>query len=160
MTQSRAQSQPDTLRQQSLVTRPEQHAGRKLHRSQQVRVDISNAGAKKCMARNEMQNFLIGGVRALRQAAQGIQDGSALLQTAQCEFADHQSMRQHLGRVQQLIQFSVAMAQMVYPDRGIHQNHAASVMPAPIGALERHRAKVPSRPAMPIVWRSLAGSMP
>jgi len=44
------------------------------------------------MAPDETQDFLIGGVTGSRQILQGIQDDIAILQTAQCQFANHESM--------------------------------------------------------------------
>lgn len=60
-----------------------------------MRIDITNPGSEKRVARDEMQYFLLGSVSALRQVLQGIQDDIAILQTTQREFANYEPVSQH-----------------------------------------------------------------
>lgn len=80
------------------------------------------------MDANETKHFFRAGDTGLGQVLESIEDRGALLQSDQCQFAQNKRMRQHLSALEQTGQFTADALQMLYPHRGVHQNHADSAL--------------------------------
>jgi hypothetical protein len=91
-----------------------------------MNVNVADPESEKRFAGDESHHFLIGSHYGLRQVLQGSQNQIAISQAAQCQFSRHKRVSQHLASIQESPQFAVALAQVVYPNRRIHQNHAGS----------------------------------
>jgi hypothetical protein len=48
------------------------------------------------------------------------------MQTGQGQFARYEGMGQYEARIQKSLKFRIALAQMVYPNRRVDQNHLGS----------------------------------
>nr|WP_255516306.1 hypothetical protein [Luteimonas suaedae] len=74
---------------------------------------------------DEIEHFAVGGHHCRGQVVQRFQYLLALMQIVELQFADHEGMRQHLPGFEQMRQHPVARTQMVDPDRGVCEDHAA-----------------------------------
>jgi hypothetical protein len=72
-----------------------------------------------------VSDFMVHGGFDGGQCLQKFQQVLAVAQIAACELAHHKGVDDHLCLHQGLNQGRLTLAQMIYPDRGVNQNHAA-----------------------------------
>src|SRR5271165_6903995 len=87
-------------------------------------IDMADALPKQMVAADEVQDLHISGDADLRQVRQSIQDNGAPAEIAEGEFADDKGVRQRPSCIEQVDERLAPGAEMVYPNRGIDQNHA------------------------------------
>jgi len=104
---------------QALVACPQPGSRGHLNACEQMHVHITDVQPGQPMPVDERQHFGIGGNGCLRQVVQSIQYRLTLLQMAECQFTNHERMRQHLAGFEQARQRAVAGTQVIDPDRGI-----------------------------------------
>ncbi len=86
-------------------------------------IHITYAKPLKGLILNHLRNFFIGGRRNLGQTTKTIKDYCALAQVSQSQFADDKGMRAYVPIRQMTKQASIFLAEMIYPDRRVHQKH-------------------------------------
>ncbi len=89
-----------------------------------MRIDITDPAPEQRMPGNKSENLVIIGKLSFGQIAQCFDNGIALTQAAQCQFADHVGMAQHLSTIQQFGEPGIGTAQMVDPHRAIDKDQA------------------------------------
>jgi hypothetical protein len=99
-------------------------------RREQMDIDAADPAPKQTVVADEVQNLVIGSDAGLWQIQHGIQDDVALTEIAERELAKNKGVRQHLSGLEELDKRLAPGAEMVYPNRGIDQNH---------GGLDRRR---------------------
>jgi hypothetical protein len=87
-------------------------------------VDIPDAETERGVSVNEMQNLVICSDGDLRQVRQGAENESTPPQILQCNFTDHEGMRQNPAFIEKIGEGPVAEVQMIDPNGSIDQDHA------------------------------------
>jgi hypothetical protein len=93
-------------------------------RREQMDIDVADPAPRQTVVADEVQNLDIGSDAGLRQIQHSIQDDVALTEIAERELAKNKGVRQHLSGLEELNKRLAPGAEMVYPNRGVDQNHA------------------------------------
>jgi hypothetical protein len=78
-------------------------------------VHVADTDSEQPILVDEMQHFVLCGENGLGQNPQSIQDNATLPKITQCEFTDHEGVRQDLPGIQQMHKRLIARAQMIDP---------------------------------------------
>jgi len=81
-------------------------------------IDIANAASEN-FAIDEPEHFSVRGTGCLRQPLRDPHDIVTLSQIAECKFAQHERMSEHLAVAKQLPEYRVSRPQVFDPDRRI-----------------------------------------
>ncbi len=86
----------------------------------------TDADTGQAVAFDQAEHFGVGRGECDRQIGQGGEECGAILERAECEFADDPGVDQDVSAIEVLGEDSVAGAEMVDPDRGIGENQPGS----------------------------------
>lgn len=106
---------------ESPVKRPDGQAAER-GRGEQMDISPSNPLRHELTGLDEVEDLLMIEERRVRQGGQEFQNLSPPLQAPAGELADHEWMRPYLAVPQAVCQESIALAEVINPDRGIDEH--------------------------------------
>ena len=86
-------------------------------------VNPSDSHSEEPMLLQETHGLLVFGTKNRGQPLKVVQDLGSGVQIPTCDFTNDEGMGQDLSIQERLPQLCVAMPEVVYPNRGIGQNH-------------------------------------
>ena len=88
-----------------------------------MHVDPAETSSVNASGANELQDFPVFRHLGLRQRGEQVEEVFAIGQGAAREFPDDERMTEHRATTQQRGEFVILVAQVVYPDRRVRQDH-------------------------------------
>lgn len=111
---------------QALVAGPKRGSRRKPNRGGEMRVDISDAGARQGVSLDHRQHLLVVSQRGLRQVGDKADDRDTVAHGAEGNLPGHARMAENPVVLQQALEPWVGRTDVVDPDRTVGQNHSGS----------------------------------
>jgi hypothetical protein len=108
--------------------RPEPGTAGEQTGSQQVAIDIADAETVKPAGVDEVKNLLMRSHRCLWELSEVCQNRFSVLEISAGKFPPNEGVDEHGLILEKGDKVLVTRTQVVYPDRGIHEDHADSVL--------------------------------
>lgn len=110
---------------ETFISRPKPGAFSQGGRSQQMRIDVTDAASHQAMVFDKEQHLVLLRQQGLRQGGQQRQNFGTRFQLPASQFANHEGVAERQTGFKNRSDLSIALPQVIDPDRCIKQDHDA-----------------------------------